>query len=403
MFTRILINKLSIEAPSILNIKSKSIVFYVDEMFVELSEMEEVPHKPKIIADLTAKKSSVKYGFLDRVVDSISFQINKINVAVRTLGKAKTNKLGPWTPPVLFIEMLGSRVYCTNHNSVECDLEDCFRIRPTKRPMLFLYKKLEVKSLSLHLVNPECWSAVADALIANGKLSMSALSSKIPAAVARGYLFHTIVSNTPFEIQVSMRKRLDNHRLLGLEISFVWDTLHLTFRQNVFTEFMQFVMGVSYALWRKEAVKEVYGLDPHGEQDGTVGSTASIAPATQSASSHSAYAKRLARDFFGEAELAQINAIEAEIEATSPALLDSDWQRSTLNSDEDPPHLRLAIVLQANEIKVTFPLDGIKRPPFPSSFGTSSDWDGTCGPPSQGVIVTLKSVVHRFSRIRNTL
>jgi N-terminal region of Chorein or VPS13 len=46
-FTRILINKLSIEAPSILNIKSKPIIFFVDEMFIELSEMEEVNHRPK--------------------------------------------------------------------------------------------------------------------------------------------------------------------------------------------------------------------------------------------------------------------------------------------------------------------------------------------------------------------
>ena len=87
-FTRILINKLSIEAPSILNIKSKPIVFFVDEMFIELSENEDVSHKPTSTnnQEFTGKKIPVKYGFLDRVVDSISFQANKISFAFRTLG-----------------------------------------------------------------------------------------------------------------------------------------------------------------------------------------------------------------------------------------------------------------------------------------------------------------------------
>ena len=86
-FTRILINKLSIEAPSILSIKNKPIVFYVDEMFIELSENEEVSQKPTSMnSQEYSKKIPVKYGFLDRVVDSISFQANKISFAFRTLG-----------------------------------------------------------------------------------------------------------------------------------------------------------------------------------------------------------------------------------------------------------------------------------------------------------------------------
>lgn len=122
---------------------------------------------------------------------------------------------------MLLIEMGGSRVFCTNHNNVECDLEDCFRIRPTKRPMLFLYKKLDVKAFSLHLVNPECWFAVADELIAGGGRNVIPLLNAKVEPGSRGYVCHTLVNGIPFEIQISMRKRLDNHKLLGLEISFV--------------------------------------------------------------------------------------------------------------------------------------------------------------------------------------
>lgn len=68
-------------------------------------------------------------SFYRRNTQFVFLQVNKINFAFRTLGKAKTLEIGNWTPPVLLIEMRGNRVYCTNHNNVECDLEDCFRIR----------------------------------------------------------------------------------------------------------------------------------------------------------------------------------------------------------------------------------------------------------------------------------
>ena len=441
-FTRILINKLSIEAPSILNIKSKPIIFFIDEMFVELSESEDVQHKAKSPNDYTPKKTPLKYGFLDRVVDSISFEINKIHFAFRTLGKAKTLKVGEWTPPVLLIEMSGSRIVCTNHNNVECDLEECFRVRPTKRQMLFLYKKFEIKNLSIYLVNPDLWFSVADELIANtSKNIMQTLNSKLKPGI-RGYVYHTLVKEIPFEIIISMRKRLDNHRLLGLEINFSVDKLYFNLRQPVFIEFLHWVMGVSYSLWRVEAVKEVYGPDPHGEKDKdliynlnpagggglggesldggkegnknkplssqdsssilsqSIARSANAPPfnASTKIAAHLALNKgRLTRDFFGEAEREQINALEAEFDALTPQVLDSDWQRSSLNSDDDPPHLRLAIVFQANEIRFEFPLDGIKRPPFPSTFNPNSESEAYKGRISQGIVLSMKTIV--FSSI----
>jgi hypothetical protein len=335
-FTRILINKLSIEAPSLLNLKSKSIVFYVDELFVEVCEMQDVPHKPKAPVDPASKRSGAKYGFLDRLVDSISFQINKVNLAFKSLGKAKSSEVGPWTPPVFLIEMLGSRIFCTNHNNVECDLEDCFRIRPTKRPMLFVYKKLDVKSVSFHLINPHNWTEFSDMLVASGKSSLLSISNRLSSGGGRDYVFYTIVHSIPCEIQICTRKRLDNNRLLGLEICFVMDKLNMSFRQNVCAEFLHWIMGLSYALWRSDAVKEVYGPDPHGEQQtggpntGLVaGSSKSILTSPQAGAS---FRSKATRDFFGEAELAQLSALEAELEAMAPSLLDSgEWQRSTLN------------------------------------------------------------------------
>ena len=309
---------------------------------------------------------------------------------------------------MLLITMNGNRLFCTNHNNVECDLEDCFRIRPTKRPMLFTYKTFDVKAISMHLVNPEVYFQVVDEIIAfNGKDTVPIMNTKIPHGT-RGYACYTLVRGIPFEIQIASRKRLDNNTLLGLEVTFVMDKLHICFKQKVWTEFLHWVMGVSYALWRTEAVKEIYGPDPHGEKENLQNFDPATLVRQQTRSPQESIANkitmqatninrgRLTRDFFREDERAQISALEAEIEASAANnLSDSDWQRSSLNSDEDPTHLRLAIVLQANEIKFQFPLDDIKRPPFPSSFSASPEWEGEdSGGIGNGIVISIKSVVH---------
>lgn len=45
-FTRIMINTLSIEAP-LMALKSKPIVVFVDELFIEICEVEDILHRPK--------------------------------------------------------------------------------------------------------------------------------------------------------------------------------------------------------------------------------------------------------------------------------------------------------------------------------------------------------------------
>ena len=110
----------------------------------------------------------------------------------------------------------------------------------------------------MHLVNPEVYFQVVDEIIAfNGRDCIPILNDKIPHGT-RGYACYTLVRGIPFEIQIASRKRLDNNTLLGLEITFAFDKLHIYFKQKVWTAFLHWVMGVSYALWRTEAVKKSF-------------------------------------------------------------------------------------------------------------------------------------------------
>ena len=153
-FNRILINTLSIDAP-MMSLKSKPIVVFIDEIFIELSEVAEIIKKPRDddnSSNKDNKKTQAKYGYFDRIIDCMSIELNKIYIGFRTLGRNKTVKIGEWTPPVLLAELSGNRFFCTNHNGVEVDLDECLRVRPTKRPVLFLYKKFNVKRFNCWLI-----------------------------------------------------------------------------------------------------------------------------------------------------------------------------------------------------------------------------------------------------------
>ena len=352
-FTRIIVNTLSIEAP-IMNLKNKPITVFIDRLFVEIAEVSEIikrpPRKP------VKKAASARYGFLDRVLDSLSVEVNRITVAFLTLGRMKSNSCGPWTPPVLLLEFSGARIFCTNHNGAETELNECLRVRPTKRPMLFAYKKFEVEKACVHLINPELWFSIADKLLR--EMSAANIHKLKLDGKGRGFVSLQIVSDIPLKINMCMRKRMDNNLLLGLEIAIVIDVIKINIRRQHLSELLHFAAGLYYCLFRLDVIEEIYGPDPHNE--GFVSTSRSPSGARSAMTPQS---RKISRDHLGAAEKESIDRFEAEMISTVSAFAveederGDEWHRSSLNSDEDPPHVRSVIVIQVNEASVCFYLD----------------------------------------------
>ena len=133
---RIFVNTLSIKAP-ILSLKTKPIIVYIDELFIEVYEIFKIDtNKDKNATSSTntsssatstnnsanekqTKTSNSQYGFLDRVVDSISLEINRVLLSIRPLGTSKKEKIGTYSSPIFLTEWLGNRFFCTNQNQNE--------------------------------------------------------------------------------------------------------------------------------------------------------------------------------------------------------------------------------------------------------------------------------------------
>lgn len=45
------------------------------------------------------------YGFVDRLLDNVTMEIEKVQVNFQTWGKFKTQRIGQWTPPLLRLEL----------------------------------------------------------------------------------------------------------------------------------------------------------------------------------------------------------------------------------------------------------------------------------------------------------
>lgn len=70
-----------------------------------------------------------------------------------------------------------------------------------------------------------------------------------------GYVIQKILSKVSLEIPVCMRKRMDNHRMLGLELSFVLREVHATLRQLPFSELVHVIIGLYFSFLRRDAVE----------------------------------------------------------------------------------------------------------------------------------------------------
>ena len=381
-FTRIFINTLSIEA-NLMSLHSKAITVFIDEIFFQVNEIVELSPKSESSDPNSKSKSFNKYGFLDRIVDSLSFEINRIVIGFCTLGRAKSTTIGDWTPPVLVAEFTGIRYFCTTHNDIEAEIEECMRIRQSTRPILFVYKKLDIKNGSVYLVNPEVWSAMSKELLEGSdmKMIMSKYYNSSSSSSSRGYYVYKLIDNLPIVTRLCLRKRLDNSALLGMELSFHFNDVKMTLKQKVLAEFLHFITSLFYCFLRDDVIERIYGPDPHNERSDKKPLNPTFTESINS-SKTTPYLPgqyRVSRDQLQGEDLASLDILEAELYSKGVTAVDFDdreeRQRSSLDADDDPPHLRLVLVVEINKLSINFPLNNLKKPPTTEELSADDEVD----------------------------
>ena len=159
------VTRLGFNVTSFANIKKAPIEVLIDEIHVRVVEcLDYRPPSPSFVdpaAAVAAAKASNDsivqrpYGLMDRIADNLSVEINRLYLTFQPLGKFKTRRTGPWTPPAIGVTLRHFRYVSVDEFGEEGSPDQVWRhndrdrrqkraaMQGGNRPHdIFIYKKL---------------------------------------------------------------------------------------------------------------------------------------------------------------------------------------------------------------------------------------------------------------------
>lgn len=114
--SEVTLTELRLEVTSYTNLKKAPVVLVIDEIHAHAIEPLEYyfdgkshsqNQKDSGVSAANAPSAAYKtqYGLLQRIQDNLSVRVNKINFTFQPLGKFKTRRVGPWTPPPAMVTL----------------------------------------------------------------------------------------------------------------------------------------------------------------------------------------------------------------------------------------------------------------------------------------------------------
>lgn len=102
------VSKLNFNVTSFRQIKKAPIVITIDEVHIMVVEpLSKEPYESKQtwpeLAQAIVKSTLAQgpYGIIERISDNLTIDIHRVYLTFQPMGKFKTHKIGPWTPPAL--------------------------------------------------------------------------------------------------------------------------------------------------------------------------------------------------------------------------------------------------------------------------------------------------------------
>ena len=160
---RVHISKLSFVVSSWANLRKAPIVIDIEHVRARAVEplhyldrtrrrqIEQILHSEllQMIRDgLLPNKSSGPYNIFDRILDNLTIEIATVHLEYQPMGKFKTRREGPWTPPELQVKLAGIRLASVNEYGVEAPPEEVWRHNHHKHHRggtFLIYKRLAME------------------------------------------------------------------------------------------------------------------------------------------------------------------------------------------------------------------------------------------------------------------
>ena len=111
--SEVTLTQLRLEVTSYTNLKKAPVVLVIDEIHAHAIEPLEyyfdgknhTQNQNASGANAPSAAYKPQYGLLQRIQDNLSVRVNRINFTFQPLGKLKTRRVGPWTPPCVMVTL----------------------------------------------------------------------------------------------------------------------------------------------------------------------------------------------------------------------------------------------------------------------------------------------------------
>ena len=259
------VSKLSFNAPSIRTIRKTPVEISIDEVHVVVVERLTVPNQSdetwleRAKAYVEQAKKSGSYGLIERIRDNITIDINRVYITFQPMGRFKTRKIGPWTPPAINLVFNNLRGVTVDeygeegtpddvwrHNSQQGKKESLIRNNSSNNngtgKRIFQKKtNMIFKKLSLELT------------IGIGKRSkgMNAKQSFLSS--------HLLFVNLPVQSHLAMHRRLRDNALLALQADLSLTNVELVIESETLPLLVHAMIGLEFCF-----IKDRSFVDPFG-------------------------------------------------------------------------------------------------------------------------------------------
>ena len=257
--------RLGFNVTSFTNIKKAPVEVLIDEIHVKVVECLEYRPPPQSSVDPAAAAARAAdglvkrpYGLMDRIGDNLHVEINRIFLTFQPLGKFKTRRTGPWTPPAVGVTLRNFRFVSVDEFGEEGTPEQVWRHNDRDRRQkraarnggghnkphdIFIYKKLTLHC-SMGLRPP----------VLDGS------GSKPPTKL--------LLKSVPVEVNVTMQKRKTDAAFLAAQSDVVVDHVEVEMDHNTVPLLAQMAAAMQFLMAKDRSFVDPLKPDGNGGDKG---------------------------------------------------------------------------------------------------------------------------------------
>ncbi len=256
------VSKLSFNVTSFRNIKKAPIEISIDE--VHVIAVESLAYQgwnefswPELAKSIVEKANkNGPYGLLERIQDNITVDMNRVYMTFQPMGKFKTRKIGPWTPPAISVVLNNFRFVMVDEYGNEGSPDDLWRHNSrggkqeakvmmrgggrndrAYRPKTFMiYKKVSM-----------------DVSVAVGHRTSQCLSAKDTFLASK-----LLVANLPLQTHLCIHRDLRRKAILAVQVDVSLMSVEVEIDPDIINLLLHALIGIQYCTAKNRSFNDPF-------------------------------------------------------------------------------------------------------------------------------------------------